>query len=45
MGVLDGKTAVVAGGTSGIGARIAELFVEEGAQVTVASPFPEEGES
>ena len=45
MGVLDGKTAVVAGGTSGIGARIAELFVEEGARIAIASPFAEEGEA
>jgi NAD(P)-dependent dehydrogenase (short-subunit alcohol dehydrogenase family) len=36
---------VVAGGTSGIGAAIAELFVTEGARVVVASPFPEEGEA
>ena len=44
MGVLDGKVAVVAGGTSGIGARIAELFVAEGARTVIASPFVEEGE-
>jgi NAD(P)-dependent dehydrogenase (short-subunit alcohol dehydrogenase family) len=45
MGVLDGKVAVVAGGTSGIGARIAELFVAEGASTVIASPFAEEGEA
>ncbi len=44
MGQLDGKSVVVAGGTSGIGAGIAELFVQEGARVILASPFPEEGE-
>lgn len=45
MGVLEGKAAVVAGGTSGIGAAIAELFIAEGARVVVASPFAEEGEA
>jgi NAD(P)-dependent dehydrogenase (short-subunit alcohol dehydrogenase family) len=45
MGVLDGKVAVVVGGTSGIGAGISERFIEEGARVVLASPFPEEGEA
>ncbi len=45
MGVLDGKVAVVAGGTSGIGAGIAALFVAEGASTVIASPFAEEGEA
>lgn len=45
MGAITGKIAVIAGGTSGIGARIAEIFVEEGAAVFVASPFVEEGEA
>jgi NAD(P)-dependent dehydrogenase (short-subunit alcohol dehydrogenase family) len=36
MALLTGKTAMITGGTSGIGLAIARLFVSEGAQVIVS---------
>jgi NAD(P)-dependent dehydrogenase (short-subunit alcohol dehydrogenase family) len=43
MGVLQGKTAVVAGGTSGIGACISGLFAAEGATVFISGRRTKEG--
>lgn len=37
MGILDGKVGVIIGASSGIGWRMAERFIEEGAQVIVAA--------
>ncbi|MFY2563126.1 SDR family NAD(P)-dependent oxidoreductase [Corallococcus terminator] len=36
MGTLDGKLAIITGGSTGIGLAIAERYASEGAEVVIA---------
>ncbi len=42
-GRLNGKVAIIAGATSGIGEATAEVFVREGAKVVVSGRSEERG--
>jgi NAD(P)-dependent dehydrogenase (short-subunit alcohol dehydrogenase family) len=43
MDALEGKVAIVTGGSSGIGERFVKLFVDEGAKVVVAARRQQDG--
>jgi len=42
---LEDKVADITGGTSGIGERTAEIFVEQGASVVIAGRSSEKGDA
>lgn len=45
MGRLDGKTALITGATSGMGAAFAKCFASEGASVIVVGRSEDRGSS